>query len=131
MLESNNGVPNTITTFSKYFLSYWTGLINKKKLLIIEDAEKQLPGYSKDLLPIIWAASIVTETKEEGMIKQDLSVKTLLDKLNEFRGWSGALMLYYTIIVPLEYTQVVTNTIYSYFLMSLKVTVIAKDCMFL
>ena len=95
------------------------GLINEQELSIIDDAKERFPGYSKNWLPIVWAAGIVTKAKEEGLIRNDLSVKTLVDKLNEFRGSCGVLINYNSVSVPLVYTQVVTIAVYSHFLIAL------------
>ena len=45
-----------------------SGLINEQELSIIEEADERLPGSSKNWLPIVWAAGIVTKAKEEKLI---------------------------------------------------------------
>ncbi|VVC89153.1 unnamed protein product [Leptidea sinapis] len=59
-----------------------------------------------NMLPIVWATSIVTRARKEGRIRDDFAVKTIIDELNKFRGQAGLLLSYDTISVPLVYTQV-------------------------
>lgn len=92
------------------------GLLNDNELSIIEDLDRKFPGYSKNWLPIVWASSIVTQAREEGKIKHDFAVKTVLDSLNVFREKCAILMHYNSVNIPLVYTQVVTIAVYSYFL---------------
>jgi bestrophin, other len=92
------------------------GLLNESEMKIIEDLEVKYPGTSKNFLPIVWAASIVTKARQQGRIYDDLAVKTLIKSLNNFRGSCGVLMAYNSISIPLVYTQVVTIATYSYFL---------------
>ncbi|CAO1424588.1 unnamed protein product [Diamesa serratosioi] len=95
------------------------GLLNENELCIIEDLDRKFPGYSKNWLPIVWAASIVTKARSEGRIRDDFAVKGIIDSLNSFRGSCGILMSYNSITLPLVYTQVVTIAVYSYFLTAL------------
>ena len=95
------------------------GLLNENELCIIEDLDKKFPGYSKNWLPIVWAASIVTKARLEGRIRDDFAVKTIIESLNNFRGSCGTVMSYNNISIPLVYTQVVTIAVYSYFLAAL------------
>lgn len=95
------------------------GLLHENELRIIEDLDKKFPNYSKNFLPIVWAASIVTRARKEGRIRDDFAVKTLIEALNKFRGECGVLMAYNTISIPLVYTQVVTIAVYTYFITAL------------
>ncbi|CAO1430073.1 unnamed protein product [Diamesa tonsa] len=95
------------------------GLLNENELCIIEDLDKKFPGYSKNWLPIVWAASIVTKARSEGRIRDDFAVKTIIESLNTFRGSCATVMSYNNISIPLVYTQVVTIAVYSYFLAAL------------
>lgn len=95
------------------------GLLQGNELFIIEDLENKFPGYSKNFLPIVWAAAIVTRARKEGRIRDDFAVKTIIEGLNKFRGECGVLMTYNTIPIPLVYTQVVTIAVYTYFLTAL------------
>ncbi|CAO1430123.1 unnamed protein product [Diamesa tonsa] len=100
------------------------GLINEQELALLEDAEEELPGYSRNWLPIVWAAGIVTKAKEEKLIPHDFSVKIIIEKLDKFRSSCDDLMTYNSVSVPLVYTQVVTIAVYSHFLISL----MGKQC---
>lgn len=95
------------------------GLLNENELQIMEDLDAQYPNYSKNWLPIVWAATIVTKAREEGRIRDDFAMKTIHQELNNFRGSCGMLMNYNWISIPLVYTQVVIIAVYMYFLAAL------------
>lgn len=82
------------------------GLLLENEKEIIEELNRSVPGYSKQWLPVIWAATIVTRARKEGKIRDDFAVKTILDELNKFRSGCGTLISYDWISVPLVYTQV-------------------------
>ncbi|RZC38745.1 bestrophin-2 [Asbolus verrucosus] len=69
-------------------------------------------------LPLAWAANVVTRARHEGLIRDDVSVKTILEELNRFRSRCGGMLDYDWISVPLVYTQVVTLVVYCYFIIS-------------
>jgi hypothetical protein len=92
------------------------GLLLQNELDIFEDLDRKFPGFSKNWLPICWAANLVTRARDEGRIRDDFAVKTLIDELNKFRGSCGVLLCYDTICIPLVYLQVVTIAVYTYFL---------------
>ncbi|KAK9508651.1 hypothetical protein O3M35_006162 [Rhynocoris fuscipes] len=94
------------------------GLMTENEKNIVIDLNDKFPRHSKHWLPIVWAASIVTRARKEGRIRDDFSVKTIIDELNVFRGKCGILLNYDTISVPLVYTQVVTLATYSFFITS-------------
>lgn len=66
-----------------------------------------------------WASNIVTRARHEGLLRDDISMKALLDEINTFRSKLGSLLDYDWISMPLVYTQVVTLAVYSYFLTTL------------
>lgn len=82
------------------------GLLLDNELTIFQHLNEKFPKPSKHWLPIIWASSIVTRARNEGRIRDDFAVKTLIDELNKFRGMCGSISHYDTISVPLVYTQV-------------------------
>ncbi|XP_044317563.1 bestrophin-4 [Drosophila rhopaloa] len=92
-------------------------LENEKK--IIEALDQAFPTYPKHWMPIVWAGSIVMRARRENKIRDDYAVKTIMDELNQFRGYCGFLLYYDWVSVPLVYTQVVTVATYSFFLFSL------------
>lgn len=61
----------------------------------------------------------MTRARHEGLLNNDLSMKTLLDEINIFRSKLGSLLDYDWISMPLVYTQVVTLAVYSYSLTAL------------
>ncbi|XP_070494162.1 bestrophin-2a-like [Chironomus tepperi] len=95
------------------------GLINENELIILQELEKKFPGYSKNWLPICWAANVATRARADGRIKDDFALKTIIEELNKFRGRCGELMNYAMICIPLVYTQVVTVAVYTFFLTAL------------
>ncbi|CAG9769518.1 unnamed protein product [Ceutorhynchus assimilis] len=94
------------------------GLITKDEKQIMEDLDKEYPIYSKNWLPLAWAANVTTRARHEGIIRDDSSVRAILDQINIFRTRCGELLAYDRISVPLVYTQVVTIAVYSYFLIT-------------
>ncbi|GAB0097842.1 Bestrophin homolog [Sergentomyia squamirostris] len=94
------------------------GLLEANECNIIESFNSRFPRHSKQWMPIVWAASIVTRARKEGRILNDHAVKSILDELNKFRGKCGILLNYDNISVPLVYTQVVTLAVYSFFIAS-------------
>ncbi|KAK9875906.1 hypothetical protein WA026_009691 [Henosepilachna vigintioctopunctata] len=100
-----------------YFVD--AGLLQQNEREIFDDLDKKYPTYSKQWLPIVWAASIITRARKEGRIRDDFAVKTIIDEMNKIRGQCGMLLNYDHISVPLVYTQVVTLAVYSYFLTTL------------
>jgi bestrophin, other len=95
------------------------GLLTKNELAIIEDMDRKFPGYGKNWMPIVWAATLVTRARTEGRIKDDFAAKTIIDELNKFRGSCSALMSYNAIYIPLVYTQIVGIAVYFYFIVKL------------
>jgi ribosomal protein L36 len=94
------------------------GLLTKDEIKIMNDLDNEFPSYSKYWLPLAWAANIVTRGRLEGFVRDDVSVKTILEELNTFRSKCGAMLDYDWISVPLVYTQVVTLVVYCYFIVS-------------
>lgn len=108
--------PRVLKRFPKMSDLVEAGLLMESELRIIERMDQKYPGYSKNWLPIVWAASLVNRARDEGRIHDDFAVKTLIEELNKFRGACGTLMSYHTIYVPLVYTQIVTLAVYTYFI---------------
>ncbi|XP_044253869.1 bestrophin-3-like [Tribolium madens] len=100
----------------EHFVS--AGLLTKDEVKIMNDLDNEFPSYSKYWLPLAWAANVVTRARNEGLIRDDVSVKTILEELNLFRSKCGGMLDYDWISVPLVYTQVVTLVVYCYFIVS-------------
>uniref|UniRef100_A0A8D8TBC3 Bestrophin homolog n=1 Tax=Cacopsylla melanoneura TaxID=428564 RepID=A0A8D8TBC3_9HEMI len=90
------------------------GLLLENEKNIIAGINEKFPGPPKHWMPIVWAASIVTRARKEGRVRDDFSVKSIIDELNRIRGQCGKLLGYDTVSVPLVYTQVVTLAVYSF-----------------
>ncbi|CAL8330053.1 unnamed protein product [Lota lota] len=75
--------------------------------------------YNKYWIPCVWFTNLVAVARCEGRIKDDGTLKLLLEELNDFRGNCSMLFHYDMISVPLVYTQVVTLAVYSFFLVCL------------
>ncbi|XP_050299323.1 bestrophin-4-like [Anthonomus grandis grandis] len=95
-----------------------SGLLTKEEKRIIEDLDKEYPNYSKNWLPLAWAANVTTRARHEGIIRDDSSVRGILDQINNFRTKCAEMLAFDWISVPLVYTQVVTIAVYSYFLVT-------------
>lgn len=111
--------PRVQKRFPKMSDMVTAGLLHDNELHIIEDLEGKYPGLSKNFLPIVWAASIATRARNEGRIRDDFAVKTIIEELNKFRGQCSTLMSYNSVTIPLVYTQVVTIAVFSYFINAL------------
>ncbi|XP_037818017.1 bestrophin-4-like [Lucilia sericata] len=94
------------------------GLLVENEKVILKNMNEKFAKHPKHWMPIVWASSIVTRARKEGRIRDDSSLKTLIDSLNSFRGMCMVLLFYDTISIPLVYTQVVTIAVYSYLLTS-------------
>ncbi|XP_076001789.1 bestrophin-2a [Genypterus blacodes] len=75
--------------------------------------------YNKYWIPCVWFTNLAAVARCEGRIKDDNTLKLLLEELNVFRGNCSMLFHYDMISVPLVYTQVVTLAVYSFFLVCL------------
>ncbi|XP_037327482.1 bestrophin-2-like [Pungitius pungitius] len=75
--------------------------------------------YNKYWIPCVWFTNLAALARCEGRIKDDHTLKLLLQELNGFRGKCSMLFHYDMISVPLVYTQVVTLAVYSFFLVCL------------
>uniref|UniRef100_UPI003AAADD43 bestrophin-2a n=1 Tax=Centroberyx gerrardi TaxID=166262 RepID=UPI003AAADD43 len=75
--------------------------------------------YNKYWIPCVWFTNLAAVARCEGRIKDDNTLKLLLEELNVFRGKCSMLFHYDMISVPLVYTQVVTLAVYSFFLVCL------------
>ncbi|KAM4603280.1 bestrophin-2a [Polymixia lowei] len=75
--------------------------------------------YNKYWIPCVWFTNLASVARCEGRIKDDSTLKLLLEELNAFRGKCSMLFHYDMVSVPLVYTQVVTLAVYSFFLVCL------------
>ncbi|XP_016522139.1 bestrophin-2 isoform X2 [Poecilia formosa] len=62
--------------------------------------------YNKYWIPCVWFTNLAAVARCEGRIKDDHTLKLLLQELNAFRGKCSMLFHYDMISVPLVYTQV-------------------------
>ncbi|KAL1005817.1 hypothetical protein UPYG_G00064340 [Umbra pygmaea] len=75
--------------------------------------------YNKYWMPCVWFTNLAALARCEGRIKDDGTLKLVLEELNDFRGNCSMLFHYDMISVPLVYTQVVTLAVYSFFFVCL------------
>lgn len=78
-------------------------LDSEKKIFELMDAKSPMSKY---WMPLVWATNIINRARNEGIIKSDHIVQTLLVELSDIRRRLGALIGYDTVCVPLVYTQV-------------------------
>ncbi|XP_047740329.1 bestrophin-2, partial [Hyalella azteca] len=90
------------------------GLLTEQEHMIFQILNAKT-SYSKYWMPLIWAGALVSKARKEGRIRDDFAVKTIMDELNNFRRGCGRLLSYDSISVPLVYTQVVTLSVYTFF----------------
>ncbi|KAL2086129.1 hypothetical protein ACEWY4_017188 [Coilia grayii] len=81
--------------------------------------EKLQSPYNKYWVPCVWFANLVAVARCEGRIRDDCTLKLILEELNDFRGQCSMLFHYDMVSVPLVYTQVVTLAVYSFFFVCL------------
>uniref|UniRef100_A0A0P4WQM3 Bestrophin homolog n=1 Tax=Scylla olivacea TaxID=85551 RepID=A0A0P4WQM3_SCYOL len=67
-------------------------------------------------VPLVWAGTLVSRARREGRIRDDFAVKTMMDELNNLRVKINGLISYDWISIPLVYTQVVSLSVYTFFL---------------
>ncbi|XP_060530682.1 bestrophin-2-like isoform X2 [Cylas formicarius] len=91
------------------------GLLSRDEKKAMEDLDGEYPNYSKNWLPLAWAANVTTRAKHEGIIRDDASVRKVLRQIEIFKAQCAELLAYDWISIPLVYTQVVTIAVYSYF----------------
>lgn len=81
------------------------GIMLESEMKIFEMMDAKSP-MSKYWMPLVWATNIINRARNEGIIKSDHIVQTLLVELSDIRRRLGALIGYDTVNVPLVYTQV-------------------------
>lgn len=84
---------------------FTSGIITASEKKIFDDLNTKT-SHPKYWMPLIWAGSIVTRARMEGRIRDDFTVKTIVDEISKFRGLCGGLLSYDWISIPLVYTQV-------------------------
>ncbi|RXG61864.1 Bestrophin-2 [Armadillidium vulgare] len=81
------------------------GFLNENEKAIF-DRMDEVSNHPKYWMPFVWANTIVSRARREGRIRDDFSVKTVADSLNNFRTGCRRLLTYDQISLPLVYTQV-------------------------
>ena len=77
--------------------------------------EEIVSRHNKYWVPLMWFATLAVQARKENRIDSEVSLKIILDGLEDFRGWCGGLFSYDWISTPLAYTQCVTLTMYTFF----------------
>ncbi|XP_039763402.1 bestrophin-4 isoform X2 [Pararge aegeria] len=95
-----------------------SGLMLESERKVFEKMDGKSP-MSKYWMPLVWATNIINRARKEGLITSDHIVQTLLVELSDIRRRLGGLIGYDTVCVPLVYTQVVTLSLYTYFVAAL------------
>lgn len=68
------------------------GLINEDELRVLKELDDKFPGYGKYWLPICWSASLTSKARDDGRIRDDFALKTIVTELNKFRSSCQKLM---------------------------------------
>uniref|UniRef100_A0A669QZN3 Bestrophin homolog n=1 Tax=Phasianus colchicus TaxID=9054 RepID=A0A669QZN3_PHACC len=71
--------------------------------------------YNKFWVPCVWFGALAGQARREGRVRDDCTLKLLMEELNRFRANCSLLFHYDWISVPLVYTQVVTIAVYAFF----------------
>lgn len=94
------------------------GLMMESEKKIVQMMDDRSP-MAKYWMPLVWATNIINRARKDSLISSDHIVQTLLVELSEIRRRLGSVISYDTVCVPLVYTQVVTLSVYTYFLAAL------------
>ena len=81
------------------------GIVTESEKKIFDDLNEKTT-HPKYWMPLIWAGSIVTRARNEGRIRDDFTVQTIVNEIKKFRSSCGGLLGYDWISIPLVYTQV-------------------------
>ncbi|XP_018016214.1 bestrophin-3, partial [Hyalella azteca] len=90
------------------------GLLTEQEQMIF-DIIHWRTGTPKYWLPLVWAGAVVTKARKQGKIKDDFALNTIMNEITNFRRGCHSLLHYDYICVPLVYTQVVTLSVYTFF----------------
>ena len=74
------------------------------------DAQVNHPKY---WMPLVWAGSIVQRARKENRIPNDYMMLALIEQIDKFRGMAGGCLNYDWINIPMVYTQVKLNVIFT------------------
>lgn len=77
--------PRVVNRFPQMNDMIEAGLINEDELILLENIDRKYPGYGKYWMPICWAASIASRAREDGRIKDDFALKTIMEELSRFQ----------------------------------------------
>lgn len=92
------------------------GILTEDEVKIIVETQ---PAHVQPFVPIVWVTSLITLAEKDRLINNRHALIFILDEVNNFRqGLLDLFMLDY-VCIPLVYTQVVTLSVYSYFVASL------------
>ncbi|XP_064602008.1 uncharacterized protein LOC135467966 isoform X2 [Liolophura sinensis] len=71
--------------------------------------------HNKFWVPTMWFSTLLAQCMEEGRIRDEIHLKTLLDEVAGFKAALGMLYSFDWISIPLVYTQVTTLAVYGFF----------------
>jgi len=94
------------------------GLMRSDELKCMEDMDDK-STVSKWWMPLVWATNIVDRARQENRIKSDPGMQTILQEISRIRHGLTGVQIHDSLSVPLVYTQVVTLSVYFYFLAAL------------
>ena len=81
------------------------------RILQIFEMMDEKASHPKYWMPLVWAGSIITRARKEKRISSDYSELKLMEKIDQFRSFTGGLLNYDWVNVPLVYTQVTKSNI--------------------
>ncbi|VDN02203.1 unnamed protein product [Thelazia callipaeda] len=92
------------------------GYMTQKELENLESCQLQ---YDKHWMPIMWSVTHVINARRTGKVNNDMETNKLLDELKAFRSCLQILANYDWVPLPLVYPQVITISVYFYFIVCL------------
>ncbi|CAH8669142.1 unnamed protein product [Schistosoma rodhaini] len=102
--------------FPTFELFVASGILTEDEARIIRSVQSV---HMQPFVPVVWATSLITLARKEGLIKNPHAYVLLVNELNTFRQKILYVMMMDDVCIPLVYTQVVTLSVYSYFVASL------------
>ncbi|KAK4474369.1 hypothetical protein MN116_001531 [Schistosoma mekongi] len=102
--------------FPSFEIFVASGILTEEESRIIRNVQSI---HMQPFVPVVWASSLIALARKEGLIQNQHAYVLLVQELNNFRQKILNIMMMDTVCIPLVYTQVVTLSVYSYFVASL------------
>ena len=84
--------------------SFLIGLLNDNEVKILEELSKRSDKLY--YVPLLWASAIISQAKDDGILKSYSQWKGCVDHINEYRNKLARTLRIEMINIPLAYSQV-------------------------